>query len=264
MISLINIGFLPVRVLDILDILIVGFLLYQIYKLLRGTIAFNIFTGLVMLFLIWWLVGILEMDLLSLILGQFVSLGMIMLVIIFQPEIRRFLLLLGTSTMKGRSNVFSRLLGKNLKDENAPSALVLTLKNTLLNFSRNKTGALIVIDNDLELEDSENSGVVLNADISPQLLESIFIGHGPLHDGAVIISNKKIVAASYILRVSRNTELPQNLGLRHRAALGVTEMTGVVALVVSEETGRISYARGDKLLLNIDEKALEQILLDSL
>jgi uncharacterized protein (TIGR00159 family) len=263
MIAWFEIGFLPIRIWDILDILIVGYLIYQIYKLLRGSVAFNIFIGVILIYVLSWLVKMLEMDLLSSLLGQFVSVGVLMLLIIFQPEVRRFLLILGNNTLRQRSNFFNRLLsGKlNIFESDVLSQNAEAINKAILRMSRTKTGALIVFANNLNLEYFSNSGVVLNAKISQPLIESIFNKESPLHDGAVIISDNKIHSASCVLPLSSNPDLPKSAGLRHRAAVGVTENSNVSAFIVSEESGAISYAVHGKLARKISEKRLKELLI---
>ena len=262
MIAWFEIGFLPIRIWDILDILIVGYLIYQIYKLLRGSVAFNIFIGVILIYILSWLVKMLDMDLLSSLLGQFVSVGVLMLLIVFQPEVRRFLLILGNNTLRQRSNFFNRLLsGKlNIFESEVLTENAEAINKAILRMSRTKTGALIVFANNLNLEYFSNSGVILDAKISQPLIESIFNKESPLHDGAVVISNNKIHAASCVLPLSSNPDLPKSAGLRHRAAVGVTEHSSVTAFIVSEETGTISYAENGNLARKISEKRLKELL----
>ncbi len=258
----IDIGFLPVRIWDILDILIVGFLLYRLYLLLRGSIAFNIFIGVTLVFVLSWLVKALEMDLLSSVLGTFVDVGVLMLLIIFQPEVRRFLLILGNTTIRQRSNFLSRLLDRQFKvtpDEQQNN--IAAVKNAMLRMSRTKTGALIVLGSSLNLEFFSGSGVVLEAKITEPLIESIFNKESPLHDGAMIISEGKIHAASCVLPLSSNPSLPKSAGLRHRAAVGVTENNAsVAAFIVSEESGNIAYAYKGILQRRLTEQQLHRLL----
>lgn len=257
---LFNIGFLPVRFWDILDILIVGYLMYQIYRLLRGSLAFNIFIGVLTLYVVWWLVGLLEMDLLSAVLGQFASVGVFIIVVIFQQEIRRFLFLLGNTTLKQRFNFIDRFIDRNLQNSEQKKKQIKAISRSMLRLSRKRTGALIVLAKDINLEGIINSGVPLNANISEQLLDSIFNKESPLHDGAVILRHNQIQAASCILPVSESPHLPKSAGLRHRAAVGITERLNVACIVVSEETGRISLAYDGKLYGNLDEKQLVESL----
>lgn len=257
-----SIGFLKVSVWDILDIGIVAYLLFQLYKLLRGSIAFNIFVGLLLLYISWFVVNQLNMDLLSSILDQFVKVGIIILIIIFQPEVRRFLLLLGNTTLRQRSNFFDRFLDRNAMSSSAEAHRVAqeALSEAILRMSRRRVGALIVFCQNFQLQGIVSGGVELDAKISQAIIESIFAKESPLHDGAVLIDNLKILRASAILPVSEQPNLPKSVGLRHRAAVGLTERSNVVALVVSEETGAISFSKGDKLERKIKEPRLKEIL----
>jgi len=257
---LFDIGFLPVRIWDVLDILIVGYLMYQLYKLLRGNIAFNIFIGVLMLYVVWWLVNQLEMDLLSAVLDQFVSVGVIIIIIIFQPEVRRFLLFLGRNTLRQRSNFVDRIMDRNMEDSEEKGRQIRAVRSALLRMSKQKTGALIVLARNLNLEGLVSSGISLDADVSEPLLESIFNKHSPLHDGAVIIADGQIRSASCILPVSEKPDLPKSAGLRHRAAVGITERANVAAFIVSEETGYISYAVEGELYRKIEEDKIKELL----
>ncbi|MCI4650620.1 diadenylate cyclase CdaA [Phaeodactylibacter sp.] len=260
MIYLFDIGFLPVRIWDVLDIIIVGYLMYQIYKLLRGNIAFNIFVGVLTLYVVWWLVNQLEMDLLSAVLDQFVSVGVIIIIIIFQPEVRRFLLFLGNTTLRQRSNFLGRILDRNLESTEEKVRQLRALRSAIVRMSKRKTGALIVLAGNLDLEGLVSSGVAMDADITEPLLESIFNKHSPLHDGAVIVSNGRLQSASCVLPVSENPNLPSSAGLRHRAAVGITERANVAAFIVSEETGQISIAVEGELRRKLDEQELKSLL----
>ena len=253
----IQIGFLPIRVLDILDILIVGYLFFQIYKLLKGSIAFNIFIGVVAAFILWQIVRLLHMELTSAVFEQFASVGVIMLLIVFQPELRRFLLFLGNSTLRQRYNFFDRWLDSDEEDTSEIQQKTQTIKGALLRLAESKTGALIVFAKSYEMSKLNNTGIKLDAEISQQLLESIFNKKSPLHDGAVIIAKGKIQQASAVLPISNKTNLPKSIGLRHRAAIGATENAEVTVFIVSEETGKISVANKGKLkqlsLIHISE-----------
>ncbi|MEN0007012.1 MAG: diadenylate cyclase CdaA [Bacteroidota bacterium] len=257
---LFDVGFLPVRIWDALDILIVGYLMYQIYKLLKGNIAFNIFVGVLTLYVVWWLVNQLDMDLLAGVLDQFGRVGVIILIIIFQPEVRRFLLFLGNSTLRQRSNFWGRFIERNLdaSEDSAPQRQA--IKAALLRMSRYKTGALIVFSKNLSLDGLVNSGVTVDANINEALIESIFNKHSPLHDGAMIIDQGRIKAASCILPVSENPRLPKSAGLRHRAAVGISERIKVASFIVSEETGAISVAYDGRLQRKLNEDELTELL----
>lgn len=258
---LLEIGFLPVSVWDILDVLIVSYMLYQLYTLVRGSIAFNIFVGVITLYALYFIVGVLGMEMLRAILGQFVSVGVIIIIIIFQPEIRRFLVLLGNTTLRQRSAVLTRLLRIGDTEKGAEmrsQSEQIELKKALLSMSNTMTGALIVISGNAETEPIGTSGTLLNANVSDELLRTIFDKSTPLHDGAVLIQSGKIFKASCILPVSERTDLPQSVGLRHRAAVGLSERSRAVAFIVSEETGFISVAKGGKLIRRINESKLEE------
>ncbi|MCF8247822.1 MAG: diadenylate cyclase CdaA [Saprospiraceae bacterium] len=258
---LFEIGFLPVSLWDVLDVAIVGYLIYRVYLLLRGSIAFNIFIGIVVIYLLWWLVGMLKMDMLSMILSQFVNVGFIIIIIIFQQEVRRFLLMLGNTTLGRRSEVMLRWFTRNLDKKIVNEAANFEIKEALLRMSKEKTGALLVFSNNFELEGIGQSGVQLEAKISKSLLLSIFQKESPLHDGAVVISKGKIQAASCILPVSESADLPSRIGLRHRAALGISERSNAAAFIVSEETGNISFAANGKIEFKLKEKRLSELLL---
>jgi uncharacterized protein (TIGR00159 family) len=260
MIVLFKIGFLPIRIWDLLDILIVGYLMYLIYRLLRGSIAFNIFIGLMTLYLAWWLVDRLRMDLLANVLKQFVQVGVIVIVIIFQQEIRSFLLFLGKSTLTQRSNVLFKLFDRNIVSQRETDPMIGILKDALLKLSAQKTGALIVLVKEANFQSFLGAGTLLDANLSEALLLSIFNKNSPLHDGAVLIKEGKIKAAGCVLPVSENENLPQTAGLRHRAALGITERLEVAAWVVSEETGQISLAFDGELSFDIAPEDLEELL----
>lgn len=257
-----TIGFLNVSFWDILDIAIVAYLLYQLYKLLKGSMAFNIFIGLLLLYVSWFVVSQLNMDLLTSILDQFVKVGIIILIIIFQPEVRRFLLILGNTTLRQRSNFLDKIMdrGNITGTKEGREICQKSILAALMKMSRRREGALIVFTKGLNLEGIVNGGVQLDAKISQGLIESIFNKESPMHDGAVIIDRQLILKASVILPVSKNTSLPKNVGLRHRAALGVTEKANVSVLVVSEETGGISFATEGKLERKIKEERLTEIL----
>lgn len=260
MLFLFKIGFLPVRILDVVDVFIVAYLMYQIYKLLRGTIAFNIFIGVLTLYVIWWMVDQLQMDLLYQVLTQFVNVGVILIVVIFQPEIRRFLLFLGNNTLNRQIQIVGQFFNKEAVITDERELQKQMIKTSLMRMSRRKTGALIVLADDVNLEGIVSQGTELDANISEGLLVSIFNKESPLHDGAVIISNGKIQAASCVLPISDNADLPNHVGMRHRAAVGVTEKANVAVFIVSEENGRISMAHDGLLHENLGEEELERLL----
>ena len=259
--ELFHFGFLSIRLLDLLDILIVGFLLFKIYQLLKGGAAMSIFIGIIAIYLLWWLfVKILDMQLLGALLGQFMSVGVLALIIVFQQEVRRFLVLLGSSSFTGKDSFTRKLLPWNWKEEQVITADLIPVIKACESMSNSKTGAIIVLSRTTDLKFFENSGDAMDADLSKRLLESIFFKNSPLHDGAVIIRNNKIKAARCILPVTDNNDLPAHLGMRHRAALGITEQSDGISIIVSEETGNISVAKNGILENNLSIQELELFL----
>lgn len=250
--------FIQLRVFDIIDIFLVASLLYSLYYLLRGTAAMNIFLGIVSIFLLWRLVTVLRMELLGEILGAFVSVGFIALIIIFQPEIRQFLLALGTPRFIKKYNVlfpFLRVTESQAGTEFDP------LINACVSMSEKATGALVVITQQNKLFEYVQTGVLIDAAISQPLIENIFFKNSPLHDGAMIITNGRIRAAGCILPVTKKLDLPGRPGLRHRAGLGITEQSDAVAIIVSEESGKISLAsQGNLMIVNSASQLREELL----
>jgi len=250
--------FISIRFLDVVDILLVALLLYELYNLIKGTAAINIFLGIVSIFVLWRVVRILEMELLSEILGAFISVGFIALLIVFQPEIRKFLLLVGTPSFIRKRR--RRFFFWKLNIDNGPTLDIDPIVKACHKMASSKTGALIVIAHTNELEEVIESGELIDARISEQLIESIFYHDSPLHDGAMIIRNNRIIAARCILPVSRNTELPAFVGLRHRAAVGLTERNDAIAIVVSEQSGKIAYSKSGSLRLDLSAAELKNVL----
>jgi len=237
--------FIDLRFIDVIDIIFVAGLLYGLYYLLRGTVAINIFLGIVAVLLIWKVVTALQMELLGDILGAFVSVGFIALIIIFQPEIRQFLLALGTpGFVKRFSPGFSWGF---LRFKSEQHIDLVSIANACISMAEKKTGALIVITRQNELFQTIQSGVQIDANVSQALIEQLFYKNTPLHDGAVIISGNRIKAAGCILPVTKKLDLPGRPGLRHRAGLGMTEQSDAVAIIVSEENGGISFADSGSL-----------------
>lgn len=251
--------FIQVRVFDIIDIFLVALLFYWFYRILKGTSAISIFLGIVAIFLIWQLVKALQMELLTTILGAFVSVGFIALIIIFQPEIRRFLFTIGAQAQEGK--LTQRF--KFLKMRSNASLDIGSITQACINMSEIKQGALILLTRNNNLDDIVSTGVMVNADISSPLIENIFFKNSPLHDGAMIISHNRITAARCILPVTQKTNIPGHYGLRHRAAIGVTEVNDCIALVVSEETGNISMVTGGNIQ-TIKAEQLKQTIDESL
>ena len=253
--------FLDFSFLDALDILLVATLIYYIYKLLKGTVAINIFLGIAFIFLIWKITQILKMEMLSNILGYLLSGGVIALIIVFQQEIRKFLLMIGTTNVTSRTQFLKQL--KFLKSEITLETDSDTILSACKKMSKTKTGALIVIERTNSLDFLIKTGDNMNAEINEVLLESIFYKNSPLHDGATIIRDNYVVATRVILPISDSINIPSRFGLRHRAAFGVSEKTDAVCLLVSEETGEISYIKDGNFELYADyNELLEKLKLD--
>jgi len=250
--------FLSIRILDVIDVVLVAFLLFSLYQLLKGTAAVNIFLGILAIFVIWRVVKALQMDLLSDLLGAFTSVGFIAFIVVFQPEIRKFLLAIGSPGFVTRNKFMSIFSKLHFDDSNL--ADIDPIVQACHRMSHSLTGALIVVGRKNDLSEFKDTGLAVDALISGQLIESIFYKNNPLHDGAVIISDNKIRAARCILPVSDKTDMPAELGLRHRAAIGITEKNDSVAIIVSEQTGRISYCRNGVLMLDIKASGLKTAL----
>lgn len=239
------------------DIALVAALLYQVYKLLRGSVAIKIFLGFLSIYLIYLLVRALQMELLSSILGQFMGVGVIAAIIIFAPEIRKFLLIIGRSSFLSSDNIWKDLFFFwRKRDSSFNISPIIDASKTL---AGSNTGALIVLSKSTELKFYAESGDILDAELSKRLLISIFNKYSPLHDGAVIIHNGKIKAARCILPVTER-EVPAQFGLRHRAAIGMSEATDAIVLVVSEETGQLSMTKNGKILHNMSFQEIRETI----
>ena len=247
-------GFVPFTFIDFIDIILVAAIMFWIYRATRGTNAPYIISGIIMIYLMWVVVRTLNMELLSNILGQFVSVGVIALIIVFQPEIRRFLQMIGMR--QKRFNFIARIFNRN---DNTSVTIIAPIVQACRDMSAHKTGALIVIGRQSDLRLITEGGIAIDAKISTPLLENIFFKNAPLHDGAVVIEGDRIVAAKCILPVTQS-DVPKSYGTRHRAAIGVSETTDAIVLIVSEETGIISMAKGGKLTRHLDAKSLRTIL----
>jgi len=258
----IQIDFLEFRLLDLIDVLLVAVLIYFLYKLLRGTIAANIFIGLLSIYFVWLLVKALNMKLLDTILGQFIGVGVILVLIVFQQEIRKFLLIIGQNNIFVKNFKASSLLPWNWKFNPAVGINYSELLKACGQLSKTHTGALIVITKSSELRGFAASGTPIDGDLTVKLLTSIFFKNSPLHDGAVIVVKNKIKAASCILPVSES-KLPDPLGLRHRAAVGISEQSDAIAIAISEENGKISIAKNGQLQHDISLKDLRETLEDN-
>jgi diadenylate cyclase len=251
--------------LTVLDITLVVLLMLQLYKLLRGTVAIRIFVGMACIYLFWKLLEALDMHYLGDILGQFIGVGVIALIVVFQQEIRKFLLLIATPKFYNRFKitrwVFSRFHWQHKKNDDLDIDTIVKACN---NLSKENIGALLIISNDADLSFYIPSGDKIDARLSSRLLEAIFQKQSPLHDGALIIVNNLIIAASCVLPVSENADLPSSFGLRHRAAVGVTERTNALAIVVSEETGQITLCKSGKYNDHVSAQLLKNAIIAEL
>ena len=242
---------------DIIDILLVASLLYYVYKLMKASGSIHVFSGILVFLLLWLLVTqVLDMKLLGSIFNTLMSVGVIALIVLFQEEIRRFLLTLGSHQ---HLHVLSRLFTGG-KTQDLEHDEIMPLVMACISMGKQKVGALIVIENDTPLDDVVRTGDLIDANINQRLIENIFFKNSPLHDGAMVVSQKRIEAAGCILPVSHNLDIPKELGLRHRAALGISQVTDAHAVIVSEETGAISVAYKGKFHLRLNAEELERLL----
>jgi uncharacterized protein (TIGR00159 family) len=242
---------------DIIDIVSVALMLFYIYRLMRESRSLNVFYGILVFVLVWLFVSqVLEMKLLGSILDKLVSVGVIGLIVLFQEEIRHFLYNLGAH--QKAKNLIRWFRGS--REQEADKESIMPIVMACMNMARGKVGALIVIERSTPLDDIVDTGDVIDAKINQRLIENIFFKNSPLHDGAMVISNKRIRAAGCILPVSHKTDIPKELGLRHRAAMGISQDSDAVAIVVSEETGRISVAVKGEFQLRLSAEQLESIL----
>jgi uncharacterized protein (TIGR00159 family) len=237
-------------------VVLVALMLYYMYRLMKDSGSLNLFVGILVFIFSWLFVSkMLQMRLLGSILDQLMSVGTLALVVIFQEEIRNFFRTLGSHRHFG---FLSKIFSRDKKDSNATEVMPVVLACNSM--AQQKVGALIVVQRNMSLDDIVKTGEAINANISQRLVEAVFFKNAPLHDGAMIVQNGRITAAQCILPVSHNLNISKKLGLRHRSAIGVTEIYDAIAIVVSEETGTISAAIGGKLIQNLDARKLEEIL----
>ena len=242
---------------DIIDIFLVALMLYYVYRLMKESRSLNIFSGIMVFIVIWLFVSkILSMRLLGSILDKLVSLGVLAFIILLQEEIRKFLYSLGGNGRIKRLTRYFIPADKNEEDKET----ILPLVMACMNMARGKVGALIVIERGAPLNDIADTGERIDARISQRLIENIFFKNSPLHDGAMLISKKRVKAAGCILPVSHNKDIPKSLGLRHRSALGISQSSDAIAIVVSEETGNISVAIKGEFKLRLSAEELERVL----
>ena len=248
---------LEIRILDIVDIVLVALLLFYLYRLVRGTVAINIFIGIVMLYATWKLTEFLQMQLLSRILGGFLGVGMFALIVVFQQEIRKFLLMIGTTNFASRKKLLQRF---NLQPTQTFNTDITAIVSACLKMSASKTGAIIVLKRNNNLEFIKSTGDPMNLEVNGPILESIFYKNSPLHDGAIVIDKNNIIATRVILPVSDKKNIPSKYGLRHRAALGITEKTDALVIVISEQTGKIVYVKNGEFFSFKTTTALKETL----
>lgn len=255
---MIDLFIIPFGWIDALDILLVALLLYQLYRLVKGTAAVYVFVGILLLYILFLVVDFLEMQLFSRILGKFMDVGVIALLIVFQQELRKFLIYIGAADFlsKGKSKGWFDFKWNNNEEELDINAIVKACKY----LSETNTGAIIVITIGSDLKFYTNTGEPVEARVSARLIESVFFKNSPLHDGAIIITNNTIKAARCVLPVTENPEFPTHLGMRHRAAVGISEITDAVAISVSEQTGEISFAKKGELKHGLSIDKLREVL----
>ncbi len=251
--------FIEFGLVDIIDIFLVALMLFYIYRLMRESRSLNVFIGIMVFIVIWLFVSqIIQMRLLGSILDKLVSVGVIALIVLFQEDIRTFLYNLGAHRrMKGLMRFFSKEKGKDQKEVKES---IMPIVMSCMNMSKGKVGALIVIERTMPLDDIVRTGDLIDAAINQRLIENVFFKNSPLHDGAMIISKQRIKAAGCILPVSHDLDIPKELGLRHRAAMGMSQESDALSVVVSEETGGISVAVRGEFRLRLSAEELEGIL----
>ncbi len=256
-------NFLDFKIIDGIDIILVALLLYYVYKLVKGTVAINIFIGVVIIYVIWKLTATLEMKMVSGIVGGFMNIGLIALIIVFQQEIRKFLLMLGSTSFANKKNFVKHF--KFLKQDQLSIEFDIdAVLRACHKMSETKTGAIIIIKRNHTLDFIKSTGDKMNIEVTEPIIESIFFKNSPLHDGATVIEDNFIVATRTILPVSNERSIPLRFGLRHRAAVGITEKTDALAIVVSEETGMISFIKDGEFVLYKDLKELASIIKEDL
>lgn len=244
---------------DIIDILLVATVMYQLYRIVSKSGTGVIFNGVLAFIILWILISqVLQMRLMGAILDKFVNIGLFVLIIIFQDEIRRFLISLGSNrTFKYLARIF-----RTKKTSDVNDSVITALVVACMNMARTYTGALIVIQQEMNLNQYIETGERLDADISTRLIENIFFKNTPLHDGAMIISGSSIIAAGCILPISQSQDIPKAFGLRHRAALGISQETDAKVIVISEERGKISFVREGNIETNITPEKLQEHLVE--
>jgi diadenylate cyclase len=257
--TLVTILFLNIRLLDVLDILLVAYLFYMLYHLIKGTVAIRIFVGIASIYLLWKLVKAFQMEMLGEILGQFIGVGVIALIIVFQQELRKFLLMLGSTGWNkiAENSYLSKWFGKELLADEAPR-VVQALVRICTILASSKTGGLIIVENKSDVMLQVQNADVIDAVLSVDLLQSIFHKESPMHDGAAVVIKDRIHAVRGVLPISSSTSMPKEFGMRHRSAVGISEVSDAIAIAISEENGGISIAESGKLKVDVSLKVLEK------
>lgn len=245
-------------VMSLLDVIIVVFLFYKVFQVLKGTRAWQLMKGIIFLIAITFLSDVLKLNILNYILSSVMTYGVFMLIVMFQPELRRALEQLGTT------NKFNKFFGIDSDVNSKTKENIYKIAIAAMELSKAGTGALIVIERDIKIQDITSTGILMNSEISPQLLVNIFEPKTPLHDGAVVISNNKIAAASCMLPLADDRDIARELGTRHRAAIGISKESDAIVVVVSEETGKVSIAKDGTLIADVREDILKKILIKNL
>ena len=249
-------------IIDFIDVFLVALLLYYIYKLVKGTVAINIFIGIIVIYLVWKLTDFLKMNMLHNIFDGFIKVGIIALIVVFQPEIRKFLLMVGSTNLGRKGKFLSKM--KFLRNEVESATNVEAIIAACNKMGTTLTGALIVLERNNNLDFLITTGDEMNINVTQPIIESIFFKNSPLHDGAIIISNNIVKATRVILPVNNEKKIPERFGLRHRAAIGITEKTDALAIVVSEETGQISYIKNGEFVMYKDTQDLTEMIKNDL
>ena len=251
--------FITFGIKDAIDILLVAIVLYYVYRFMRDTRTLNMFVGTLLFIVIWLVVSrVLEMKMIGALFDKFVAVGALAVLILFQKEIRKFLIRMGERNTP--NSIIGWIARKSKDDDTASHAASMPIVMACINMARNKCGALIVLERNTPLNDIIESGDTIDAAVNQRLIENIFFKNSPLHDGAMIIGNNRIKAAGCILPVSHSHDIPRELGLRHRSAMGISQQSDAIAIVVSEETGRISAAINGNFRLRLSAEELEKII----
>jgi diadenylate cyclase len=250
------------EVSDYVDIFLVALLLYSSYKLLKGTVAINILIGIIIIYLTLKITDFFDMELISTIIDGFMSVGIIALIVVFQPEIRKFLLMIGSTNISTKGSIIEKI--NFLKNQENIATDISAIVTACQNMSESKTGALIIIERNNSLNFLLDTGDQMNISITQPILESIFFKNSPLHDGAVIIANNTIKATRVVLPINNDNQIPNRFGLRHKAAIGITEKTDALAIVVSEETGHISYIKNGEFVSYDNQDKLSDLIKEDL